>query len=462
MSSDPINEILSNKLPELKGIIDKKIQELDVNRNMFNTNLTERLGNILTLIEDFKNTNFSELIKAKQEYDKVFEELTETKKNFSGTRNQLEGSKEKIAQLETEKTAISSQVQELTQQLSECNRNIEELTKKHNLEIEQLNQENKANNEKENTRLTQAHEQELNKLNKEKQDLEASIAILNNNNTVLQNKLAEVTAKQTELNAQLTQVITTLNEYIEQLTNINTNIPNIGDFQDTLDKITRNLSNVINDISKKPSASGYSYLSNPIKVSADNYIGKTDEETAKKTAETAENTYRNINEMNPTQFHRSINNLYDTGIITNEEKEIIIKNIGKQNKEGKQDQEEKNKIIQILEKYNLITPAPTKGGKRRRKTMKKRHSSLGTRNLGTRSLGTRRKRMKKHQKGGYTYHDPSANPSVKPSSNSSSNSSANSSANSSSNTNSNTKRKTKIRPKPRSKSRSRTKRRSHK
>ena len=81
MSSDPINEILSNKLPELKGIIDKKIQELDVNRNMFNTNLTERLGNILTLIEDFKNTNFSELIKAKQEYDKVFEELTETKKN---------------------------------------------------------------------------------------------------------------------------------------------------------------------------------------------------------------------------------------------------------------------------------------------------------------------------------------------------------------------------------------------
>jgi outer membrane murein-binding lipoprotein Lpp len=105
----------------------------------------------------------------------------------------------------------------------------------------------------------------------------------------------------------------------------------------------------------------------------------------------------------------------------------------------------KTEIIKILKKYSMIiAELPRRGGKRKRKTMKKRPRK--SRNLGTRNLGTR-KHMKKYQKGGYTYNK---NDKLDKASSDVSNS-----LNSFSKSNSNTRQKSRRRPRSRTKRRSR-------
>jgi hypothetical protein len=382
MSSDPINEILSNKLPEITKIINKKIEELDRNRNIFNTNLTGRLEYILNLITIFKNTNFSELIKAKEEFTRVSEELKNTQNDLKTKNTEVAAARAEVLTLQQTLADNNNKILQLEQEIKECNENIARLVEQHTSEINKLTQENQTNFEQEKARLTEAHKQEVGKLNNEKTTLERQIEKINVEKEKFKTQLDEVNAKYVTLNEQLTQVITILNEHIDLLNGMTTNTPNIGEFQYILDKITSNLTDVINGINqpgpppttttRPPESYGYDKIEGNFKklVAYIEFLklNGTTEPNIKK--EFIEKFNKNI-DGNPVK----ISNL-DAGI-------LLDVNTPRN----------KNEINNILQDKKLIIPDPDPpektGGKRKRKTMKKRDRTFETRNLGTRNLGTR-------------------------------------------------------------------------
>jgi uncharacterized phage infection (PIP) family protein YhgE len=334
------NNIMS-KGKTINSNLNEKIKKLDTLNTDFKTTLTGKLQEIIGKINEFKNTNLQGLTETKSKLSQVTEELNKTKAELDKTKEELkkiqEGLKTANELLEgcsKSKTILEQQIKDLEakQQAMQA-----EYDKKSEADKQTMLQE--FQNQK------QTMEAEKNELKKQMEEAQSEQTQAIQNLTALQ-----------EEHQKLVVSLGTINDFLDEqsqlIDKINIDQPNSGDYTSLLDTIQTGLSGVIGEINnavtsspeQKPNSSSSSSSSQtPL---ADRFFNK----------------YKNLDT-------NKRNDLINKLQLRPNEKQILNSRLRNFN-----DNKEliNNTLLQIKDIDQILSEYEVKGGKRRRKTMRRK------------------------------------------------------------------------------------------
>ncbi len=333
-----MQDILTNG-KTINDELGKKLESLNNTNANFNTVLTNKLNEIIKSIDNFKNTNLQGLNETKTKLEEVTKELQTTKDTLQQTQAELDRVKNSLAESQNQLQAANATKMELEQREKELNDRLTQLETEYNNKIAGIRDEMSKQATEEKKAMQQEFDNQMANLNAEKDQLKKDIQDAQAAQNDATNKLAELQKEQEGLLANLATVNTFLTQQLEMINRINIGQPNMNDYTGLLDTIQNGLGGVITKINQ--AVAGPPASSTPL---YDKYMKLTSEQQSE-IINSLESKYRN---------------------------EMLGNN--------------KQNIQNILSRYyngNLL-----KGGKRKRRTMKKRA----------------RKTMKRRkQRGGYVY-----------------------------------------------------------
>lgn len=349
MSATVIQDILNNGRA-INNNLGKKIELLNARNTSFNQELTKRLNDIITAIDAFKSTNLQGLTETKNKLAAVTTELETTKQNLEQTQAELNRVKQESANIQNELQTTNARKNELEQQVRDLEQRIQDIDTEYKNKINGVRQEMADKATKEKKDMQTEFDNQMAALNNEKAQLQNDINNAKQAQTDAVNKLADLQKEQDGLIENLGTINAFLAQQLNLIDSIKTEEPDIGNFTDLLDSIQQGLTGVITGINSA--------------------VATNIDTTSKKGPYNIEENMRNLKALrsNPDkrpyrQFIKSIKDGY------------IQRDIDYQI--GNYDSKDPNaiRIIRdILERNKIEVPAPsTRGGKRRRKTMKKRH-----------------------------------------------------------------------------------------
>lgn len=372
MSATIIQDILNNG-KAINDNLGRKIQLLNTRNTSFNQELTKRLNDIIGAIDAFKSSNLQGLTETKNKLTEVTNELQTTKQDLEQTQAELNRVKQDFANVQNELQTANARKNELEQQVRDLDQRIKQTELEYQNKINGVRQEmsDKATQEKKD--MQTAFDNQIAALNNEKSQLQKDINDAKQAQNDAVNRLSTLQKEQDGL----IQNLGTINQFLAQqlslIDTINTEQPNMVDYSDLLDQIQRGLSGVITGINQA--------------VSTNTTMGSRDSNADKGPydVETNFNNLLNLHNESPsgqysqyiTKVNRTINN--GTKITTDINKYI--------NDAERGIPQAIQQLRNILATNKLpVDPYNPTGGRRKRRTMKKRY-----------------RRTRKQQKGGYTY-----------------------------------------------------------
>jgi predicted nucleic acid-binding Zn-ribbon protein len=351
MASTIIQDILTNG-KAINNELGKKIESLNKTNSNFNTVLTNKLKDIINAIDKFKNTNLQGLNETKNKLEAVTKELQTTRDNLQQTQTELDSVKNSLNECQNALQEANARKTELEQRERELNNRLSQLETEYNNKIAGIRDEMAKKSAEEKKAMQQEFDNQLANLNAEKEQLRKEMQDAQNAQTAATNQLSALQKEQEGLINNLATVNSFLTQQLELITRINTNQPNIDEYNGLLDTIQNGLGGVITQINQAVAGPSAVYPT-PL---YDKYVNLT-----------------------PEQKDEILN------VLPVEYKNEIRKNPN-----------DKANIQNILSKYykgNVL-----RGGKRKTRRMKGRK--------GRKTMKKRHMKTKKHlrrQKGGYVY-----------------------------------------------------------
>lgn len=354
---DLINSRLTNKLTEL------------ANRNTnFNRELTTKLEIINDLIQqiaNFRINNLAELAETKNNLQSVTDDLNKTKTQLQETQRELQRVNE---ELNTTKNAIASAEanrNELEEKVRQLEMTIEQIKTEHANKIQELGQEAKQ----ERDDLQANFDNQLSAIQQEKINLENEIKNAEKKRDEAINNLNKFEQEQNNLIDKLATINTNLANHLKSIDDMNTSNPNVNDFEQLLQNIEAKLRSIMGGINEAVSNTTLGRPSNNTTQQVSFY-----------------NTFMGLNQEQKDAIY-DILRTKDSGdkYVAN-----IQRYIASQNPSVREKAEINGILLRFFNNDGTTLTEKQRGGKRKRKTMKKRTKKT-------------RKLMKKYQKGGYTY-----------------------------------------------------------
>lgn len=365
-----IQQILTNG-QNLNSRIEFKIKELTDGESEFKGQLTTRLRDIINKIAEFRNINLNGLTQTKAELTQVTEKLNAANEELEKTKSELEELKEKTGFIQSQLTDVNNEKTTLTQQFEILKNEMTNIQNDYQNQINNINQKNLDNVEEIKRNLQNECDTQMNELRGQQNELTAQIQEANKREQNAINELNIFKAQENDLITKLGEINKMLVTQMESIDNIPKK-SGISEYDELLKEIMDNLQGVVTGINQAVASS-----SQPRQLSDA--------------------------EQQPYYYFNKFIGLNDT------EKQKIIDFIDKNQDKKKfpdykptlsdkenystNDDSDKTYINDILKKeyvYKVGEDNLLKGGRRKRKTMKRRPKKS-------------RKVMKKRQKGGYTY-----------------------------------------------------------
>lgn len=310
MASNIIQDILNNG-KAINNELGKKIELLNQKNSKFNGDLTKRLNDIISSISSFKNTNLSGLTETKNKLASVTKELETTKMNLQQTQNELENVKTALSSTQNELQTANSKRNELEQQNRDITNKITQLQTEYDNKIYGIRDEMSKKSTEEKKQMTQEFNNKMEELNSEKINLQKAIEDAQQKQTEAVNNLAILQKEQDGLINNLSTINDFLTKQLELISNINTEQPNIDEYNGLLETIQNGLGGVINEINQAvlPSSQTPSSSTTPL---YDKFI-KLSEQQKQQVLSQMERQYANTiltNIQNPTPENKmNINNI---------------------------------------------------------------------------------------------------------------------------------------------------------
>ena len=361
MSITVIQDILNNGRA-INNNLGKKIELLNAHNTSFNKELTKRLNDIITVIDEFKSTNLQGLTETKNKLATVTTELEKTKQNLDQTQAELNRVKQESTNIQNELQNTNARKNELEQQVRNLEQRIQDIDTEYKNKINGVRQEMAEKSTQEKKAMQTEFDKQIAAINDEKTQLQQEINNAKQAQTDAVNKLSNLQKEQEGLIENLGTINAFLAQQLQLIDSIKTEEPNIDNFTGLLESIQQGLTGVITGIN--------SAVSTNINT------------TSQSRTYDIEKNINNLRDLrkNPDkrEYERFKNSL--SGQIQNQ----IGINI---NSFDRGDKDAEDRIRDIFQTNNIEVPKPlSTGGKRRRRTMKKRH-----------------RRTRKKMRGGYTY-----------------------------------------------------------
>ena len=339
MASNIIQDILNNG-KAINNELGKKIELLNQKNSKFNGDLTKRLNDIISSISSFKNTNLSGLTETKNKLSSVTKELETTKMNLQQTQNELKNVKTALSSTQNELQTANSKRNELEQQNRDITNKITQLQTEYDNKIYGIRDEMSKKSTEEKKQMTQEFNNKMEELNSEKINLQKAIEDAQQKQTEAVNNLAILQKEQDGLINNLSTINEFLTKQLELISNINTEQPNIDEYNGLLETIQNGLGGVINEINQAvlPSSTTQSSSTTPL---YDKFI-KLSEQQKQQVLSQMERQYANTiltNIQNPTPENKmNINN-----IISRHYNGNLLRG-GKNSKKSKNKKQKTNKL----------------------------------------------------------------------------------------------------------------------
>lgn len=349
MASNIIQDILNNG-KAINNELGKKIELLNQKNSKFNGDLTKRLNDIISSISSFKNTNLSGLTETKNKLTSVTKELETTKMNLQQTQNELENVKTALSSTQNELQTANSKRNELEQQNRDITNKINQLQTEYDNKIYGIRDEMSKKSTEEKKQMAQEFNNKMEELNSEKINLQKAIEDAQQKQTEAVNNLAILQKEQDGLINNLSTINEFLTKQLELISNINTEQPNIDEYNGLLETIQSGLGGVINEINQAVLPSSQTQASSQTPL-YDKFI-KLSEQQKEQVLSQMERQYVNTiltNIQNPTPENKmNINNIisrhYNGNLLRGGKKSKKSKN--KTNKLNKKHKTKKHLIRQ--------------------------------------------------------------------------------------------------------------------
>lgn len=351
MSSTIIQDILS-KGKTINDELSKKIELLNQRNSNFNQELTKRLNDIINAIAAFKSTNLQGLTETKNKLSEVTNELETTKQNLQQTQSELERVKTELANTQTELQNANATKNELEQRVRDLDERMRQIELEYQNKINGVREEMAQKTTQEKKAMQEQFDQDMAALNNQKMALEKEIQEAKNKETEAINNLNALQKEQEGLIVNLGTINEFLARQLELISTINTEQPNNADYATLLETIQNGLTGVIGEINQAVATNTTPITSVSQTPLYDKFI--------------------KLNEDQQKEIYGVIGQSYADVI----ERDMALSPPDKLN------------IQNILKKY--YSGDLLRGGRRRRKTMKKKHRKT-------------HKLMNKYQRGGYIY-----------------------------------------------------------
>jgi hypothetical protein len=369
---DIINEILT-KGEQINSNLNGKIKLLNDRNTTFYGELKQRLTNILLEINNFKDTNLQGLTETKNQLTAVTTELENTRRELDKTKSELDNVRAELLNVQSQLQESTISKNELEGRVRELEKDIQRIDEDYQKQMDTIKQEMNNTLSQEKNALQEEHDKQIAALQQEKNNLLDQINEAKKNEEEAINNLSKLQDDQNSLIEKLGTINQVLAKQLETIDTISIDQPNINAYSDLLTGIEAGLKGVMGGINQAvANTSGTQPLAN--KSVTQSYD-----------AEANYNNLRNLIQTyrDPPDLLKYLSNNVDLTKLNKGEKYILSMVSSPQNKQS---------IIDILNKYKLNIPNTISGGKRKRKrrTMKKRSKKT-------------RKLRKKYQKGGYTY-----------------------------------------------------------
>jgi chromosome segregation ATPase len=341
MASNIIQDILNNG-KAINNELGKKIELLNQKNSKFNGDLTKRLNDIISSISSFKNTNLSGLTETKNKLSSVTKELETTKMNLQQTQNELENVKTALSSTQNELQTSNSKRNELEQQNRDITNKITQLQTEYDNKIYGIKDEMSKKSTEEKKQMTQEFNNKMEELNSEKINLQKAIEDAQQKQTEAVNNLAILQKEQDGLINNLSTINDFLTKQLELISNINTEQPNIDEYNGLLETIQNGLGGVINEINQAVLPSSQTPSSSSSQTPLYDKFIKLSEQQKQQVLSQMERQYVNTiltNIQNPTPENKmNINN-----IISRHYNGNLLRG-GKKSKNSKNTKQKTNKL----------------------------------------------------------------------------------------------------------------------
>jgi DNA repair ATPase RecN len=356
-----INDIITTGR-EMNQKMTKKIEDLNKGNDAFYNALSQRLTDILNSIANFKDTNLKGLTDTKNQLATVTTELENTRTQLDQTKLALEKVTTDLNTSQTELANANAIKNELEGQVRDLNKDIERIDIDYKNQIDTITKEMNKNAAQEKSALQEEYNNQIAALVNEKNDLLKQIEQAKESEKAAMENLTKFQGDQDSLIQKLATINEILVQQLVSIDNIKTDQPNINLYSDLLTSIEQGLNSVKGEINQA--------VSNVIQPVAN-------------TSQTQTPLYDKFMSLSPEDKEKIYDKLDDIDI-------AYAEMIRQQLNSGNPDKQNINNILkrryvdELNGEDNLL-----RGGRRRRRTMKKRPKKT--------------RKLRKRQKGGYTY-----------------------------------------------------------
>jgi hypothetical protein len=362
-----INDIITTGR-QMNEKITQKIDELNKNNDEFYERLSNRLTNILNSISNFKETNLKGLTDTKNQLDIVKTELDTTKRELEQAKLALEKVTTDLNNSQTELLNATSTIRDLEKQVKDLNKTIEMMDTEYINKIETIKQEMNENAAQQQKDIQTEYDNKSAALEDDRNNLLKQIEQAKGSEQLAIENLTNLKRDQDKLIQELAAIKELLVNQIVSIDTIKTDQPNINSYSELLDNIEQGLNGVMSGINQ--AVANTSVIQPVANTSVTPY-----------NADENYNKLRNLIPIypDPNKLLKYLTDTIDLRKLNTTEKSTLSMVSSPQNKPY---------IIRILNDYKLNIPNIS-GGRRRRRTMKKRPKKT--------------RKLRKRQKGGYTY-----------------------------------------------------------
>jgi chromosome segregation ATPase len=358
--------------------LNNKIQLLGQTNEGFKQNLNAKLQEIYEKIMNFKDVNVSGLTNTKEQLQRVTAELDKTKSELQATQSKLSGLnsenetlKQELININEEKKILGNKMGELDRQMNDLQQKMNQSQMEYENKIANVGREMAAKTTEEKKAMEADFNQKMAQFNQEKMDLQRQIEAANNATAKAANDLQQLQQTQNDLIAKVGQINDLLTNQISMINGIQTDMPNMNDYNGILKQIVDSLSEAITNVQTASSGTSAPFTQQPLTQQplTEEYLGPTPYYTKFRMLNDAQRKAV-INAL-PTFAQDRIKNI-NLSTINDNEKGLINQTFMAVNNKTAQDSLNR-----------LYSETSKRGGRKRRRTMKRR--------------------AKKSMKGGYVY-----------------------------------------------------------
>jgi chromosome segregation ATPase len=369
--------------------LNNKIQLLGQTNEGFKQNLNAKLQEIYEKIMNFKDVNVSGLTNTKEQLQRVTAELDKTKSELQATQSKLSGLnsenetlKKELININEEKKILGDKMGELDRQINDLQQKMNQSQMEYENKIANVGREMAAKTTEEKKAMEADFNQKMAQFNQEKMDLQRQIEAANNATTKAANDLQQLQQTQNDLIAKVGQINDLLTNQISMINGIQTDMPNMNDYNGILKQIVDSLSEAITNVQTASSGTSAPFTQQPSSIvaplpsvapSTEEYLGATPYYTKFRSLNDAQRKAV-INAL-PEFAQDKINNI-NLSTIDSNQKNIINQTFMTAN----------NKTAQDALNRLYSESSNKAGGRKRRRTMKRRQ-----------------RKTKKNMRGGYVY-----------------------------------------------------------